>query len=120
MTVTLKVRTAAVILAAFCVLAGLAIGQLTQAESARSGNARQLNNIARKLGSVNGHLVRISKQLGGTPISNINGQLDDVEGQLRSIDSHIGGTIGFDLNYRLRQIESSTRGTCRAVDGFGC
>lgn len=120
MTVTLKLRTAAVILAALCVLAGLAIGHLTQAESARGGNARQLNNIARKLGSVNSRLAKISKQLGGSPLSNISGQLDDLDGQLRGIGGQIGGTSTFDLNYRLDQIEDSTRGTCRAVDGILC
>ena len=34
MTITIKARTAALILALFCVLAGLALGQLTQAHSA--------------------------------------------------------------------------------------
>lgn len=113
MTLTLKARTAAVILAAFCILAGLAIGQLTQADSARNGNDPQLNKIARKLNATNRQLTNISKQLGGSSLTNISDQLGN-------ISSNLGGGSILSIDYRLRQIENSTSGTCRAVDGFGC
>ncbi len=38
MTITVKARTAALVLALFCLLAGLALGQLTQAHSATTIN----------------------------------------------------------------------------------
>jgi hypothetical protein len=120
MTVTLKARTAAVFLAIFCILAGLALGQLTQAESAASGDARQLNAIAQKLGATNRQLVAanrqlvaIGKQLGGSSLTSIGDQLGD-------INSHLGGGSILSIDYRLNQIQNSSAGTCRAVKGFGC
>jgi hypothetical protein len=121
MTVTLKARTAAVVLALFCILAGLALGQLTQAESAgSSGGARQLNAIAQKLGetnrqlaAANRQLLAIGKQLGGSSLTSIGDQLSD-------INSHLGGGSILSIDYRLNQIQNSSSGTCRAVKGFGC
>jgi hypothetical protein len=113
MTVTLKARTAAVILALFCIFAGLAIGQLTQASSAPGGDARQLNSIAKKLGAVNRQLGTISSQLGGSSVTNISGQLGEIR-------SNLGGGPILSIDYRLKQIEGSSAGTCRAVKGIGC
>lgn len=106
MTITLKARSAAIILALLCVLAGLAIGQLTQAQSAGGGDAAQLRAINLTLG-------KISSAVGGGRYNNVSRQLGEISDQLGA------GSIT-SIDYRLRQIEGSSSGTCRAVKGIGC
>jgi hypothetical protein len=106
MTITIKARTAALALALLCILAGMAIGNLTHADSAGGSDAAQLRAISNKLG-------KISSAVGGGTFSNVNRQLGEISDQLS-----IGPT--FSLDSRLRQIEGSSSGTCRAVKGIGC
>ena len=97
---------------AFCVLAGLAIGQLTQAQSAGSSDAPQLRAIATQLRTINGSirplgtkLDTISREIGSsTSIGSANYYLYAIK----------SGTD------HLSSIDSATSGTCRATAKFGC
>ncbi len=91
MTITLKARTAAIILALLCILAGLAIGQITQAQSARGS----LYGVERELKKLNGR-VGLSYSRGS------------VNGLLKEIETDLG------------HIEDSSSATCRAVGGNVC
>lgn len=91
MTITLKARTAAIVLALLCILAGLAIGQLTQAQSA-GGEMAQLRAISSKLGKLN-----------------------QIDAKLRTISSQLGSPYGQDIETKLDDIERNTDRTCAAV-----
>jgi hypothetical protein len=95
MTITIKRRTAVLFVAVSCILAGLAIGQLTQARSANSGY--QLSQVVSELKKVNQTLGSGIGVLG----NGINGKLYKIEGAVSNI-------------------EKSTSGTCRAVEGTFC
>jgi hypothetical protein len=91
MTITLKARTAAAVLALLCILAGLAIGQLTQAKSAGGS----LYGVERELKKLNSR-VGLSYSSGS------------VNGLLKEIETDLG------------HIEDSSSATCRAVGGNFC
>ena len=91
MTITLKARTAAAVVALLCILAGLAIGQLTQAKSAGGS----LYGVERELKKLNAR-VGLSYSSG-----TVNGLLNEI----KSDSGHI---------------EDSTSATCRAVGGTFC
>jgi hypothetical protein len=86
MTITIKARTAALALALLCVLAGLAIGQLTQAQSAGSGTPQ--------LGAINSKLGKISGQLGASQFGG-------------GLSAELG-----ELGEKLKAIAKSTKTTC--------
>jgi hypothetical protein len=91
---TIKTRTAVLVLALLCLLSGLALGQIMQADSARAGGGAQLDAISRKLG-------KISVQLG-------------------TISNQIGPTISASsVQDRLDQIADNTKSTCDAVSKYG-
>jgi hypothetical protein len=82
MTITIRARTAVLTLALLCVLAGLAVGQLAQAQSASRNY--QLSEITREL-------QKINRSLGTTyGVSGVNGKLDQIEksteGTCRAVD----------------------------------
>lgn len=102
MTVTIKKRTAVLFVALTCVLAGLALGQLTQAKSAASNY--QLSQIL-------GELKKVNQALGsGTGIlgNGIMGKLYKIETSSTSIANSTA------------KIEASSSATCRAVGAFLC
>lgn len=112
MTITIKARTAAFALALFCVLAGLAIGQLTQARSAGSSDAPQLRAIAAQLRTINGSIRPL-----GTKLDTISREI--------GTSSSIGSANYYLYAIKngadhLSSIDTATSGTCRATAKFGC
>lgn len=112
MTITIKARTAAFALAVFCVLAGLAIGQLTQAQSAGSSDAPQLRAIATQLRTIDGSIRPLGTKLDsisrGIGTSSSIGSANYYLYAIKSGAEH------------LSSIDTATSGTCRATAKFGC